>query len=864
MHSLWSRAAQAQSSCRCRICLHSGRSIARRSTTAASRRKVTAADLFTACYTTILGTATVIDAHRKESRTKELDEKLEKARAALNNLSVQEPTGQQGGQSNQPEAGTTNFSRNCSHEPRKTGPGSSNAPGALLQELSALYGITPRPLPRQSWSQNQLEWAQVESAIATEQQDPSYTLREPRSDQQLQRTTNTVIELVNRLIWQIHSCESTQRQDSTGKNADATGTDDIWKELRDVLQSSHYPSYRHPSIEADEAARTRSILGESIRRIFNQGANPKDTVAKICYNVLTSSAPPSIFTYNTLIAGFNRIQRPDLAQTVIDSYINDTAWPATQQTIVCLLNHYRGTNQLDGIRHTIQRMRGVKDTGLFFRIVDKNVIYSQDWLEWADKNCASRKYAYVQRAPRSDDVFNSIVKGWLYCGEVGNACTALIACLRNGGFVAVQTLQELFTACLSTADSAAARRLVKGFAKNIRNFAIMVNKIIHEESTTTSRHVVMSVSHLLDVSFLPSKDIFASFIRTHGQRLQQLKSYIDKSCIEVEIRDTANLCTAMLKGISSGDSLNTRVEGAISILDSAQQSRQNTTTTFNNLGALARLVPIHGRYQDLEARIKITTALVNASILKIKTGWDFDPLSLLGSERPRGLHKQQQYDSLYHALQNVQIRPGPMTLGDVKLQFLRRLPDPMLGKRFEDAKYITIRSLMSFYIPNTLTCCKPENRVHTESILQLERQLADIEEMTRAMLFASLSGDRQRWLRVSYPNWYETPLEKLFEYLMRRTLHKASAATDTQQTDATESCDQENPAARSIEEATLMVRGADGPNGIVPRRPATSHADIEKGLHSEWSITNLRSPSPSVLRDGDAHLSVAALGSYLT
>ncbi|KAI0843944.1 hypothetical protein F5Y00DRAFT_249842 [Daldinia vernicosa] len=779
MHWLLSRAVQAQSSCRCRLCLHSGRSIARHSTNVASRRKVTVADIFTACYTTILGTATVIDTRRKELRKKELDEKLEKARAALGSLGVQDLSSQHSGRVDNPNSGDGSRRKEQA------------AANSLLRELGVLCEITRRPVSRPSWMQTQLEWAQVEAAIVAEEQDPEGVLREPKSAQQLQRTTRTVVELVNQLIHQSRTYKSTRSQDVDAKEQENNVDDAVYEELKDILQTFHYPSYNQPNEDPSDAARTRSLLGESIRRIFNNATNSKDIVAKICYNLLTAGVPPSIHTYNTLIAGFNRIQRPDLAQTVVDSYIYRTTWPATEQTAVCLLNHYQGINREDGIRDIIQRMRGVRGDGLHFRIIDKKAIYTREWLAWAIENCASRKYAYVERMRRTDAVFTSIIKGWLYCGELGNAGAAFVTCVRYGGSVTIQTLQELFTACLSTVDYTAARRLVAGLAKNIGSFATWIDCTIRQESVNTSRQLITSLLNLVDICRLPFN--FTPVSESYDQALQELRSLISLTRFEIEIEETADLCVATFEELTSSGSLVTRIDKVLAMLDSAQQSRQKAARSLAHFGRLAELLSIERRCRDLETRIKATAALTTATILKIKTGYELDPSGILVSKQESPIWYQREYffwyqrlryDSLVNALQNIQINSGPMTQDDIRSQLLRCLPDPVLSKRLGDSGHpenLGIRALTSFYVSGMTHTNGHQDVFCSKPISQLEQELADIENTIRAILFAHLSGDTQRKLRFQYPNFYKMPFKKLYKYQLRRSIFKTISTIGGQQ-----------------------------------------------------------------------------------
>ncbi|OTA96336.1 hypothetical protein M434DRAFT_392995 [Hypoxylon sp. CO27-5] len=853
MHSLWSKAAQAQSSCRCRICLHTGRSVVRRSTNAASRQKITVADIFTACYTTILGTAAIIDAQRKDVRKRELDERLEKARTALGNLGVHEAPGQEGGGSNHLDAGTTNILQ--THNLSST--------QGLLKKLGAMCEITRRPLPHPSWMQTQIEWAQIEAAIAAEEGDPAYELREPRSTQQLQRMTMTVLDLVNQLIWRSQTGESIRSQDhAETKGINTSPGDAVLDELQE-LQTLYYPSYHYPSEDVPGTAKSRSLLAESIRRIFNQAASSKEIVAKICYNIITSSAPPSIHTYNILIAGFNRIRRPDLAQAVVDSYIYNTPWPATQQTMVCLLNHYRGTNSVEGLRDINLRMRGVKDTGLHFRIINKNAIYSHDLLAWVRQNCALRRHTYVARAHRGDDVFNSLIKAWLYCGELDNATRAFVACLRNEGSVPIQTFRELLTACLTTIHYSAARRLVRGFVKNIQKFLALLKRIIHQETIATSRQVVSSLSYLLKISWLPSKDIIIPVAKGYNQTLEQLESIINEIEFALELQETANLCTTLLEEINSSDPLISRLDSAIAILDSTRRSREKVSGLFGNFIRLATVLAIDRRYRELEKAMKTTTTLVKAAILKIKTGYDLDPSGILTSKKFTSFYQQNRYNSLLNALQSIKIYQGPMTQEDIRLQLLRHLPDPVLARKFEEsgaADNLTIRALVTLYSPKPTVTPGPRYSDYSVTIRQLEQELADAGLTIRATLFAHLGSYMQGKLGFKYPYLHTMPIEKLVEYHMRKHIREVHRVMETQQTNIVESRDRENPAIRTTKESSMVPDDADEANDFVRGSTTTKHAGIKRGLHIHRPIIKLPSAGPSVLRGENTYLSLAALG----
>ncbi|MCJ1438523.1 hypothetical protein MMC27_007913 [Xylographa pallens] len=83
MQTIWSRAIQAKSSCRCPSCLTTPSAITRRPNTAAASRSFRYGDIATFFYSSILATAAVADAERKDAKRKKLDNSITEAVEAL-------------------------------------------------------------------------------------------------------------------------------------------------------------------------------------------------------------------------------------------------------------------------------------------------------------------------------------------------------------------------------------------------------------------------------------------------------------------------------------------------------------------------------------------------------------------------------------------------------------------------------------------------------------------------------------------------------------------------------------------------------------------------------------------------------------
>ncbi|KAK8861992.1 hypothetical protein PGQ11_008227 [Apiospora arundinis] len=767
MHALWSRAAQAQSSCRCRGCLHTATTITRRSTTAASRRRVTAADIFTACYTTILGTAAVVDAHRKEARKKDLDEKLDRARAALSTLAIQEPPSRD-------EAPSRESSSNCPGSPETPieasegeAGSSSTSTASLLEELARLAADTYQSSTR-SWLQHQVDWAAIEAAISAEEQDQDIEIRHPSTQVQLEKTTNAIETLVRQLVFRCRVPKDQTAAQST-QLAEGQKKERILEKVEKLRNGPHYPSYDNPRSDPEGAAEARALLNDSFRRIFNQVADVKEVVGKICHNLLVSRAPPNIHNYNALIAGFNRIQRPDLAQAVVDSYFADTKWPATQQTIVCLLNHAVATNDIEQFRHVVRRMRGVAEDGLHFRIINKKAIFNPHGLLWAEANCASRKHAWVERAKRGNCVFDNLIQGWLHFGKVGTASMSFVACLREGCFVSVDTIKELLSQCLSHLDQQSARRLLKGLAKNFEHFEVLMKTISSTSPPPMARSIAVMFYSLFDLSGLPYTPVVGGVTKSLRTVLLKFRSLYIVTKAKIELEEIGNASREVLRSLGTGKHYSVRVSSALALLGEKPQGIMTEAMPAKDVGLIPGLAALLKRFQALEEKTLRIEAHAKVSVIYALSGVHLDPRSYLPPVEWQNRRRNERYPAVFHALQSINLKDVSPGRNNLRRQLLLGLPDQKLAKQLIDLacwQNIEFGTLMSLYQggPNTSKRLRIRQEEGSPRIAEVKRRLEDAEDATRALLFSFLKWRAQRDFRRVYPNWYDMPIAKLYEY----------------------------------------------------------------------------------------------------
>ncbi|KAI0185319.1 hypothetical protein EV127DRAFT_441853 [Xylaria flabelliformis] len=852
MQTLWSRVAQTQSSCRCRICLHTTNALTRRSATATSRRKITVADLFTACYTTILGTATIIDARRKNERRRQLDRQLDRARASLHQLVVGSSQGAlddrgvlDGGTST-----TSQLVRDI------TSWAAGKSVRLLQEDLQSLSNIAHRPAARPSWMLDQLSWRHIEAAVAAEEQDPDTALREPRTSDHLAQTTATVLDLVDELLRRTETIASPRARDQADI-PDQAG-DDILKELEWLRQGPDFPSYQYPAIDPSYSTRIRTLLNESIRLVFYQDTTSREIVGKICYNLLTAGVPPTIHTYNTLIVGFNRIQRQDLAEAVIDSYLCQTNWPATDQTVVCLLAHYRRPGGRKGMRDAIKRLWGARVNGLRLAALDRDS-NSPHFLTLKWKHSQRGRGTHLRKD--NSATFDHLIRGWLYHGELDFACRSFMACLRNGSTIPLYTLQELFRRCLATAGFANARKLLVGITHNFENFQLCLLKIVKSNATAAVQELLRSLCQIVNICWLPFGEIFGETYQRCASAATLLLSMIRRLDVQLEVKERARLPVLLSNALSTDEPLSTRLQLAISTLDAVDTIRQ-TEGIYDDCIRIARVISIDRRYRDLEERAKDIVAAYNGAIISINTGYDIHARSLLLSG-PNTPTSRNKHLALRRALNQLNVCDGSLTLEKVAWQLFRQIPNQDVIRQLEQNgnwKRLSIPVLVSFYCDNAASPRSIERNTKEldNPYEQLHNQIREARDSIRALIFTYLSPKSQSRGMSHYGSYYSIPLSRLRSHLHRELKYGSSSVHR-------DFPPYEPPLVPHTTSKPLLFSGPEEPvirNIFTPFEADSSTLDMRYDLVKSWGNgrRHQKYEDLSILGEEDPRLQYTALG----
>jgi hypothetical protein len=218
------------------------------------------------------------------------------------------------------------------------------------------------------------------------------------------------------------------------------------------------------SLLCDKVHEEHKSLNESITTLLTRGAsNPANIdlmVAKICYNLLISSAPPSINTYNIMLIHFTRLKQHHLAQAVVDSFFEESRFRPTSCTVAAILDHYAATGDRAGFEAVIQRMRGTAgDMRLKRRHVDDLV--DPKVLSWAQQwKVIHRNGLLIAKMPRNSLIFNSLIRGSLRVLGIRRAVMFFKAALREGCYVTPDLFVRVAHACLTERNKKAASALL--------------------------------------------------------------------------------------------------------------------------------------------------------------------------------------------------------------------------------------------------------------------------------------------------------------------------------------------------------------------------------------------------------------------
>jgi hypothetical protein len=213
-----------------------------------------------------------------------------------------------------------------------------------------------------------------------------------------------------------------------------------------------------------EMVEERKSLNKSITTFLTKEtsnpANIKSVVAKICYNLLISSGPPSIDTYNIMLVHFTRLQQHHFAQAVVDSFFQDSRFRPTSCTVAAILDHYVAKGDRVGFESVVHRMRGTAGN-MRLRARHLSELGDSKVQSWAQEwKVIHRNSFLISKMPRDAAIFNSLILGSLRVVGIRRAVMYLKAALREGCHISKDLFIRVAQVCLSERNKRAAVTLL--------------------------------------------------------------------------------------------------------------------------------------------------------------------------------------------------------------------------------------------------------------------------------------------------------------------------------------------------------------------------------------------------------------------
>jgi hypothetical protein len=425
-------------------------------------------DLFTACYSTILGTAVFADARIKEERRKEWDRVIAEVKAGV---PMDEPERVERTVPDLNQAQGLSGVVGTLYSGKKTSMRRPHWDGTNFATISrSQYDLDmtldlhlKQCLESSTGSRENPQSSELEGDWPDEVDTLGFTPREPVTRIHLDKMEEMVSKLVTRLLLQMKSSLALD-----GASAARNDLSLRLKEMASRIESLQRFDTRLPTYRFDEArpfASERWRLNAAIQSLFENveadHSNLDVILAKICYNLLISTTPPNIQTYNVLIGCLNRLKLYELAQVVVDSFFNDSKFKPNSAFIRLVLDHYSMQKDAVGFRNIVNRMRAV-DGDMRIKRQPLDTLTFPNVQQWALSSKVLQKRAILrEKVHRDSDIFDSLINGFLRLGNLKTAVVYVKAALRERQWISARTFFCVVKACVDTLDYRAGLSLLR-------------------------------------------------------------------------------------------------------------------------------------------------------------------------------------------------------------------------------------------------------------------------------------------------------------------------------------------------------------------------------------------------------------------
>ncbi|KAM0284512.1 hypothetical protein ACHAQH_001878 [Verticillium albo-atrum] len=540
-----------------------------------------------------MGTAAMYDAQRKDVRRKELDRQLAEVRSDLERFLEPIPTSDLESETAPPSDifDRTNgvwfdYKKQRGFSQYLDGLGDTstwirNGPRSVELErwlrTSGLPELEPSVTPR-----SVSDYEQLQHRLQQEEENPDVVHRVPKTRKQLVAAQNAVRSLVVELLRAADLGDLTRhgRLDRPAETPSQT-------EIRTMLKQKSYPLFEtsgHDMVKGaiDLNRSLRVVLATSQAALRRDATHDiRDSVTKVCYNLLVSPHPPTIHTISTLILGFDQMGKHAISNAAVRHFLYASRTAPTEQSMVCMLNHYKEQGDLDRFYKLINRFTGYDSRGI--HVQKRGVEDLEAWLSlqtWARrKDVAYREGSFVERMWFSRDILNTVIQGMLSFDCLRQATGLINLCWDRGVHVWTQTILQILDQCAHALDDDVAWRIITALKKNAHSIRLGPLKEAERELLSSR------LQRLFDMCGLEmSVDLIIPSLRSHNKgpnidssrvkRQQALQVLVIRRKVELAQHKLEGLDAAVEERSSSLVTLETSQPKKVQVIAEAPQPRQ--------------------------------------------------------------------------------------------------------------------------------------------------------------------------------------------------------------------------------------------------------------------------------------------------
>lgn len=489
MRALWLRATQTPTTCRCKSCLSSVSNAGVRGGASSLRRpRLLGAPTSIFLYTTIFAAGLTIDARTKAARNSQWDQAFAQLREEMDRpLQEKKTTADEGAFTETPDdidweevrqmagmevendvvdeaqldAAAQKTWEDMRYDSRRPGehwlvPWPANTGRQLMR-----YNLPPQSLwapdtlrltamrRRHTWKKLAMQELSIGQLVNN--------LIEHVGLSQFVDTLKLNLQALSPQILATASLNKAQlqqaREDVLARVSRLSHTS-VGAQAEDIAESKLHvsvPGFPNYSQDADgDFHDICATMNDSIRRLLEASASGDDqakalAVAKICHNLLVSTAAPDVQTFNLLLSGFTLWGRYRLVHDVIGAFHVAKIRP-NEITCKQILEHYTAQSRPDAFSRFVARMRGV---GGALMLADPSITIneaSEGRLVRIDED------TIYQKVHPSPLVYTALITGVLKFAGFDRTMDIYYEMKADGWGLDIVALTKLLADCIHRAD----------------------------------------------------------------------------------------------------------------------------------------------------------------------------------------------------------------------------------------------------------------------------------------------------------------------------------------------------------------------------------------------------------------------------